>query len=139
MYYHGYNPVLDSKWLNLSSENLIYYGDTLFSQLGGVGLNAINATSSMVYHPIPQEIAEQYLYGISGIQFRLQNSSDFSVVYQSYVQGIGWLNSSSDGEENLYQHDKPISAFRINLVPKSEKQYLINFWNRDVGTSNFID
>lgn len=48
----------------------------------------------------------------------------------------GWLKVSCDGQENSYQHDKPISAFRMNLVPKTEKQYLIDFWNRDIGTNH---
>lgn len=137
-YYHGYNPVSSNKWLAISTENIIYWGEKLFSQLGGVGLNKVNSTSADTYTPIPSEVAKQYLYGISGIQFRLKNSSDFSIVYQSYLKDIGWLKASADGEENSYQHDKPISSFRINLVPKSEKQHLINFWNRDVGT-NHID
>lgn len=132
-YSHGY-----SKWLNLSSENIIYWGEKLFSQLGGVGSNSVNATSVDSYVPIPNDIAKQYLYGISGIQFRLKDTSNFSVVYQSYVKDIGWLKASADGEESFYRHDKPISSFRINLVPKSEKQYLIDFWNRDIGT-NHID
>ncbi len=132
-YSYGY-----SKWLNLSSENIIYWGEKLFSQLGGVGSNSATATPVGSHVAIPSNIAKQYLYGISGIQFRLKNTSDFSVVYQSYVKDIGWLKASSDGEENFYRHDKPISSFRINLVPKSEKQYLINFWDRDIGT-NHID
>lgn len=138
-YFHGYNPISDTKWLDLSSEHIVYYGDTLFSQLGGIGMNTANVTSSVAYNPIPPEIAKQYLYGISSLQFRLRNPSNLSIVYQSYVQGIGWLRTSSDGEENFYHHNNPISAFRINLVPKSEKQYLIDSWNRDVGTSNSID
>lgn len=133
--YYGYNPT-SNDWFNLSSQNIVYWGEKLFSQLGSVGLNVADSTCATHSNPIPSSIAEQYLYGISGMQFRLQNSSDFSVVYQSYVQGIGWLKASSDGEENYYQHDKPISAFRMNLIPKSEKQYLIDFWNRDVGTAH---
>ncbi len=132
-YSHGYSP-----WIKVSSQNIIYYGKKLFSQLGGVGVNTKNATPTTAYLPIPSEIAKQYLYGISGIQFKLNESSNYSVVYQSYVNGVGWLKSSSDGEENLFKSDKPISSFRMNLVPKSEKQYLIDFWNRDIGT-NHID
>lgn len=130
-YSYGY-----SKWLNLSSENIIYWGKEVFSQLGGVGLNSVNATCVEPYVPIPKDVAKQYLYGISGTQFKLKDSSAFSVVYQSYIKDIGWLKACSDGEESFYRHDKPISSFRINLVPKSERQYLIDFWNRDIGTNH---
>ena len=48
----------------------------------------------------------------------------------------GWLKTASDGKETMYRFDKPISAIRMNIVPKSEKQYLVDFWDRDVGTYN---
>lgn len=131
-YYDGYNPASNSEWITIGSSNLLIHKGTIFSQFGGCGLNVANATASNVKIPIPIDIAKQYLYGISGIQFQLKDSSDYSVVYQSYVKNVGWLQASCDGEENLYQHDKPISAFRINLVPKSEKQYFLDYWNRDV-------
>lgn len=69
------------------------------------------------------------------IASRLKNISDFSIVFQSYVKDVGWLEAISNEQENLYQPNNSISAFRINLVPKTEKQYLINFWNRDTGTT----
>ncbi len=131
-YYHGYNPTSDTEWFTMGSKNSLRYQKKIFTQLGGRGLNIENAVASNVATPIPSDIAKQYLYGISGIQFRLNTSSEFSIVYQAYVKDIGWLPASSDGEENYYRHDKPISAFRMNLVPKSEKQHLINYWNRDV-------
>lgn len=136
-YYHGYNPHSDfnDAWLNIGLDNTCNYSGYTFSQFGGAGSNRSGRPSS-VSKPIPTNIANQYLHGISGIQFKLQDNSDFSVVYQGYVNGIGWLKASSDGEENVYRHDKPFSSFRINLVPKSEKQYLIDFWNCDIGTNN---
>ena len=36
----------------------------------------------------------------------------------------------------MYAKDKPISAFRITLVPKSERQYVIDTWDKDIGTFN---
>lgn len=137
-YYHGYNPSSIFEWFDVGSSNILTHKGTLFTQFGGCGLNVANATASSIKTPIPSDIAKQYLYGISGIQFRLKDSSNYSVVYQAYVKDIGWLKVSSDGQENFYQHNKPISAFRINLVPKTEKQYLMDYWNRDVGT-NSID
>lgn len=136
IYYHGYNPNSSSEWFNISSDNMTLYNKKFFTQFGGIGLNRANAKASNVRIPIPSDIASQYLYGISAIQFKLTDTSNFSVVYQAYVKDVGWLKASYDGEENLYQYTKPISAFRINLVPKTEKQYLIDFWNRDIGTNN---
>lgn len=135
-YYHGYNPVSSSGWLHVGRERIAHFRENVFSQLGGIGMNHSTTTSSAVFSPIPPEIAQQYLFGISSIQFKFQNNSNFSVVYQSYIKDIGWLKASSDGEENFYQHDKPISSLRINIVPTTEKQYLINFWNRDIGTNH---
>lgn len=135
-YYHGYNPNTTSGWLNIGSQNQLMFNGNIFSQLGGRGMNVANAKASNVKTPIPSDIASQYLYGISAIQFQLKDSSDFSVVYQSYIKNVGWLEASSDGEENLYSYNQPISAFRINLVSKTDKQYLIDYWNRDIGTNN---
>lgn len=134
-YYHGYNPTTSSEWWNIGSDNWLRYQKNIFSQFGGRGVNKANRTAS-VFNPIPSDIASQYLFGISGIQFKLKDCSNFSIVYQCYVKDIGWLKTSSDGEENSYQHDKPISSFRINLVPTTEKQYFIDFWNRDIGTNH---
>jgi len=134
IYYHGYNP--KNNWLNIGTQNQLIFNKNIFSQLGGRGLNVANAKASNVKTSIPKDVAAKYPYGISSIQFQLKDCSEFSVVYQSYVKDIGWIKASYDGEENLYQYNKPISAFRINLVPKTDKQYLINYWNRDVSTNN---
>lgn len=123
-YYHGYNP-----WFNYNSGNNVSYKGSTFTQLGGNGVNSSRNVDSP--HFIPSDIASKYPYGISGVQFRLENSPDFSIVYQVYVKGMTWLKASSDGEENFYEHTKPISAFRMNIVPKSEKQRLIDYWNKD--------
>ena len=36
----------------------------------------------------------------------------------------------------MYKYNKPISAFRMALIPKTEKEYLINSCNKAVGTHN---
>jgi len=133
-YYHGYNPASASKWFTIGADNYLYYIGKDFSELGGFGVNNPKNVGSNG-KTIPATMAKQYPFGISGIQFRLNGNSDFSVVYQSYIKGIGWLPASCDGEENVYQHDKPISAFRMNIVPKTEAKHLMAFWNRDVGTN----
>lgn len=125
-YYPHYNPISPSQWWNIGSDHTLTYSDRIFTQFGGYGCNHSDV--------IPSSIASQFLYGISGLQFRLENHPDLSVVYQCYVKDIGWLPVSCDGEENFYQHDKPISSFRMNLIPSNQKQFLIDFWNRDIGT-----
>ena len=125
-YYYGYSP------LYKFPQNATMHFGKWYVQLGGMGVNQKNnRNSDTTKGPLPESLANQYLYGISGVQFKLPDSTKYSVVYQCYVNGIGWLKASSDGEENVYSHDKPISAIRINIVPKSEKQYLINYWNAD--------
>lgn len=69
------------------------------------------------------------------IQSKLKNISDFSIVYQAYTKNSGWSEVISDKQKNLVQYGKSISALRINLVPITEKQYLIDFWNRDIGST----
>lgn len=64
-----------------------------------------------------------------------KNTSNFSIVYQIHTTNEGWLKAFRTESKNSHQHNKPISAFRMNLVPKTEEQYLIDFWNRDVGTN----
>lgn len=124
-YYPHYNPS-PTQWWNVGSDHTLSYFDRIFTQFGGYGCNHSDV--------IPSHISSQFLYGISSLQFKLKNLPNYSVVYQSYVKDIGWLPVSCDGEENFYQHDKPISSFRMNLIPSSQKQFLIDFWNRDIGT-----
>lgn len=128
-YYQGYNPYSVSNWWNIGTDNCLRFQNQLFTQFGGIGINSSNANAS-------SELDKDYSYGISGMQFQLTDNSEFSVVYQSYVSSIGWIYTSCDRKENWHQHIRPISAFRINLIPKTEKQYLIDYWNRDIGTSN---
>ncbi len=137
-YQYGYTPSA-STWFDMtSSSNIVHFLGKLSLQLGGQGHNITNNTSVGKYNPIPEEIAKQNLYGLSGIALRLNDCEEYSIVYQIYVPSIGWLKASSDGEESSYSHDKPFSAIRINIVPKSEKQYLINYWNSVIYT-DYVD
>lgn len=70
------------------------------------------------------------------ITSRLKEFSDFSIVFQAYEKDIGWSKVVSDQQKDSSQYGKFVYGFRINLVPKTEKQYLINFWNRDTGTTH---
>lgn len=93
-YYHGYNPTPSTEWFSIGSNpNLVRYHTMFFTQFGGIGLNMANATASNIKTPIPSDIAKQYLYGISGIQFRLNNNADYSVIYQAYVKDVRLVKS----------------------------------------------
>ncbi len=70
------------------------------------------------------------------IKSKCKNTSDFCIVYQIYVKDIGWLKAICDKPEDLTQKSKIISAFRMNLIPTTEKEYLIHFWNRDYGSTH---
>lgn len=134
-YTYGYNPS-KTTWLNINSDNALMLNKKIHSQFGGIGLNVPNKKDLSGKNPIPPEIAIQNLYGISSVALKLNDSSQFSVIYQMYLKNIGWLKTFSDGEESIYSFDKPMSAIRINIVPKAEKQYLIDYWNKDIGTNN---
>ena len=67
---------------------------------------------------------------------KLKDTSYYSIVYQILVNNHGWQSAVSDGQETMYRYNRPMSAFRMALIPKTEKQYLINSWNKDVGTYN---
>lgn len=134
-YYHGYNPIeaeyatMENKWM--SPMNNGKYGIAL----GGNGVNE-PGERSMQGVRLPEEYTGKYLFGISGLSFKLKDESYYSIVYQVWVNGYGWQKVASDGEEAMYEHDKPFGAYRVALIPKTEKQYLIDEWTNDVGTNN---
>lgn len=136
-YQYGYTPSA-STWYDMSSPSIVRFLGKLCLQLGGQGHNSANNSCLNMNNPIPKEIAIQNLYGLSGIALQLKDCNEYSIVYQVYVPDVGWLKASSDGEESTYSHDKPFSAIRINIVPKSEKQYLMNYWNRVIYT-NYVE
>ena len=139
MYHHGYIPesgfcpvkIGGGKYTNRASIN----GKETYTLMGGDGVNLSN-NRDLDSKSIPEEIAKQNLYGISALQIKLKDYSEYSIVYQIYINGYGWLKAASDGEETTYGYDKPITAYRIVLVPKTEKERMIQTWNKDVGTSN---
>lgn len=133
LYSHGYNPGADT-YKSMRSNDLVTINGKKYFQLGGSGINALYATDINGNKPVPP--SPEYYYGISGIKIRLKDYSQFSVVYQILVNGTGWISSFSDGKECMYAKNKPMSAFRIAVVPKTEKQYVIDTWNKDVGTFN---
>lgn len=134
LYKHGYNPNSTS-YKSMKSNDLIEINGKKYFQLGGAGINALHQTDINGNNPVPP--STEYVYGISKINLNLKDYSYYSIVYQVLVDNIGWLSSCSDGEECGYNNNnKPISAFRVALIPKTEKQYVIETWNKDVGTFN---
>ena len=135
LYNYGYNP-LDRSYKSMKSTDLVTIDNKKYFQLGGSGINSYGNGDANGNNCIPKEIAPQYIYGVSGVNFKLKDYSQFSVVYQILVDNAGWIKTCADGQECMYAKDKPMSAFRIALIPKSEKQYVIDTWNKDVGTFN---
>lgn len=131
IYNHGYNPGKDT-YKSMASNDLITLQGRKYFQLGGGGVNSLNQTDINGRNPVPA--SSEYNYGISGIKIKLKDYSYFSIVYQVLVNNVGWINTCSDGQECMYDKTKPISAFRVALIPKSEKQHIIDTWNKDVGT-----
>lgn len=135
IYNYGYNPGKNA-FKSMNSNDLITINSKKYFQFGGSGINGYLNTDANSQSPIPGEVANKYKYGISGITMKLKDYSQYSIIYQILVNGAGWVKTASDGSECTCNHNTPMSAFRIALVPKTEKQYVINQWNKDVGTFN---
>lgn len=135
LYNYGYNPD-KGKYKSMNSNDLVTIENKKYFQFGGGGINFANNTDINGNNPISAEIAEQFRYGICGLNIKLKDYSHFSIVYQILVDGVGWINACSDGQECMYSKNRPMTAFRISLIPKTEKQYVLDTWNKDVGTYN---
>ena len=135
LYNYGYNPNHDT-YKTMNSEGLVTIEGKKYFQLGGSGINAKQSTGTNGGNPIPDEISRQYHYGISGINLKLKDYSQFSVIYQIFINKVGWISACSDGQDCMYNQKKPMSAFRVALVPKSEKQFVLDTWNKDIGSFN---
>lgn len=135
IYNHGYNPQ-KNKFKTMNSKDIVTIGENKYFQLGGPGVNFANNTDINGKNPIPANIANKYYYGVSGITLKLKDYTQFSVIYQILVDKVGWIAACSDGQECMYSKNKPMSAFRIAVIPKTEKQYIIDTWNKDIGTYN---
>lgn len=134
IYNYGYNPGKNT-FKSMKSNDLVTINSKKYFQLGGSGVNGVGVTDCNGNNPIPEDIGWQFKYGITGITMKLKDYSYYSIVYQVLVNKVGWVKVGSDGVECTYNHTMPISAFRIALVPKTEKQYVINQWNKVVGTN----
>lgn len=135
IYKYGYNPS-ENTYKSMKSQDLVNINGKQYFQFGGSGINRINNTDVNGNNAMPGNVAWQYLYGVSSIRFKLKDYSQFSIIYQILVDKVGWTSSFSDGQECKYSRGKPMCAFRVALVPKTEKQYVIDTWNKDAGTFN---
>ena len=124
-YNYGYNPQSGSRVIN--KENWTNLFGKVYTEFGGTGINHFDSAGNI----LPEGIAKQYLYGLSGVSLSLANYSQYSIIYQIYVKDIGWLPVKYNGQETMCSFDKPFCAIRINLVPNSQRQYLIDYWNKD--------
>ena len=129
-YNYGYNG-----YLTLKTGPIIVLDGKATLLIGGKGMNK-EGNMGFGGKPIPKEIADKHLFGISSLSIKLKDTSYYSIVYQAWVDGEGWLEPASDGEETTFLHNKPIGAYRMSLIPTTEKQYLIDLWEKDVGTNN---
>lgn len=130
VYKHGYNPSSIS-WKTMNSTDLVTIQNKKYFQFGGSGINQVGNTDIGGNNPIPQ--LNGFFYGICGITLGLKDYTNYSIVYQIYVSDVGWVKAASNEEETIYQKDKPMSAFRVAIIPNSEKQNLLNTWNKDIG------
>lgn len=131
IFYHGYNPG-EENYSSMLNGEIVYVNGQKHFILGGDGINREGKKSINITTPITSEVAEKYPFGISSIKAKLKNDTEYSVVYQIYVPEQGWQKAASDDEESTYAHDKPITGFRMTIVPKSEKESLIKCWNEDM-------
>lgn len=132
IYKYGYNPS-SSSWKSMSSSDLVTIDGKKYFQFGGAGINGYTNTDINGNNPISAEIANEFHYGICGITLSLKDYTDYSIVYQIYISEVGWISAASNGEETMYSKTKPMSAFRVAIIPNSEKQSLLNTWNKDIG------
>ena len=132
VYNYGFNPG-ENSYATMSSKNTTCLGDKNVIILGGDGVNSTGNRGLNYGEAITKEIEEQHLYGVSGLRIKLRDYSEYSIIYQIWVKDSGWQKVASDGELTMLNFDKPFSAFRISLIPKTEKQYLIDFWNKDIN------
>lgn len=134
-YKYGYNPSKNT-YKSMNSDDLVTINENKYFILGGNGINRVDNTDTNGNNKIPYETSIKYPYGVCGINMKLKDYSYYSIVYQILVDGAGWIQACSNGQECIYGKTKPMSAFRIALIPKTEEQYILNTWNKDIGTFN---
>ena len=130
IYSYGWNPY-DATWKYENEETTIKLNGRNYFQLGGAGINGEYNTDIDGNNMITPDITVQFRYGISALQLKLKSYEENSICYQIYVDSVGWLKPTKNGELTCYQKTKPISAIRVALVPNTEVNALMNTWNKD--------
>lgn len=132
IYDYGWNPV-ETEWKYETPENRITLKDRTYFQLGGAGVNMMYNTDINGNGAISKELTTQYLFGISALSLKLKSEEEYSILYQIYLNNIGWMPAAKNGEITCYQKDKPMSALRVALVPNSEVNAVLTSWNKEIG------
>ena len=126
-YDYGYNP--KDGYKTMEKSQLVNYEEEEYIHLGAEGINFHGTTDINGNNPIPEDIASEHRYGISGISFDLKDNSENSIIYQVFIDNVGWTKTCKNGEEAMIAHDKTIGAMRIAVVPTSEVNQIIEQWN----------
>lgn len=132
IYSYGWNPS-KTDWKYENEENKVRINNRTYFQLGGAGINAEGNTDINGNGVIDIDTTMKFNYGISALQMKLKSYQDNSILYQIYIDSIGWLKPAKNEELTCYKQDKPMSAIRIALVPNSEVKSVFNSWNKDTG------
>jgi len=133
-YNYGYNPI--NGFATMKNTELVKIKQEQYIQLGGEGINGMRLTDINGNNPIPDELAFQYVYGMSGIKLDLKDKSENSIIYQIFFNDTGWLKICKNGELAMRATNKPIEAMKIAVVPTSELEFVENQWNKTIGTYN---
>lgn len=134
VYNYGYNPLEEYK--TMANSELVTNNGKQYIHLGGEGVNYHGETDINGNNPIPMEIASQYNYGVSGIKLDLKSHRENSIIYQIFFDDTGWLKTCKNGEEAMRETNQPIEAIRFAVIPTSELEFVIQYWDKDIGTYN---
>ena len=134
-YKFGFNPEEDG-WKSLNDEELAIINGKEYFQFGGTNINYEWQYDINGENHIPAHIASKYIYGVSGINLKLKDYTEYSIIYQTYVPQFGWLKPQYN--EGYASNGGPatMSALRVTVVPNSEIQDVYDSWNKVTGTNN---
>lgn len=130
IYNHGWNPL--SGYKTIANSEYVTINNEKYIELGGAGVNQMLRTDINGNNPIPFIQPNRYNYGISGLKLDLKSHEENSIIYQIYLNDVGWLETCKNGEQAMYAYNKPIEAFRIAVVPTSEMEEIITQWNKNI-------
>ena len=130
IYNHGWNPL--SEYKTMANSEFANINNEKYIELSGAGINEMATTDLNGNNPIPFEASNRYEYGIAGLKLDLKSHEENSIIYQIYLNDIGWLETCKNGEQAMYAKNRPIEAMRIAVVPTSEMQEIIAQWNKNI-------